>query len=99
MYLHSIRIIKDPDALASLTVIAMHDRIDDRFTQHFQGVLRNIYAFPPLNARPHRYIAVEKRLGTISPPSRTTAHPIPTSTCSTCSNRPGWRSRVERCLR
>src|SRR6266704_3021735 len=127
MYLHSIRIIKDPDALASLTVIAMHDRIDDRFTQHFQGVLRNIYAFPPLNARPHRYIAAETNrlskedthhfpwmmknwglypkksipalVGTISPPSRTTAHPIPTSTCSTCSNRPGWRSRVERCLR
>src|SRR5258707_14281856 len=65
MYLHSIRIIKDPDALASLTVIAMHDRIDHRFTQHSQGVLRNIYAFLPLNARPHRYIAVEKRLGSI----------------------------------
>src|SRR5258708_35218034 len=65
MHLNSIRIIKSPDTLLSLAVIAMHYRIDDRLTQNFQGVLWNIYTFPPLNSRPYRYISVEKRLGSV----------------------------------
>src|SRR5437870_5534332 len=65
MHLDSIRIIKYPDTFTPLAVIAMHDRIDDRFTQNFQGVLWNIYTFPPLNSRPYCYISVEKRLGSV----------------------------------
>src|SRR5436305_1489986 len=65
MHLNSIRIIKDPDALAPFAVIAMHDRVDDRLTQNLQGVLWNIYALPPLNTRPYRDISVEKRFGSI----------------------------------
>src|SRR5690349_13897279 len=43
----------------------MHHCVDDCFTQHFQRVLRNIYPFPTFNACPHRYISVEKCLGSI----------------------------------
>ena len=65
MYLDPIRVIKDTNPLTTPTIIPVDHGINHRFTEHLNGVLRDIHPLPPFNTRAHSDIAIKKCLGAI----------------------------------